>query len=346
MKCPRKILTLFCTLLLAAASGLPQEPKSGGPTSQDDAQARIRVVTNLVVVPVTVKDSEGHLVVDLSREEFRVLEDDVEQRLEVFSNDPFPLSAVILIDNDLETRVAKQVEPSLPAIAGGFSSDDEAFVARFDQTFQPGKGFTKDPDKLLTELKRTSLQSSPAPAPAGGAMGGGPKINGIPAPGASTIPPSGRILKGQPTKTVDDAVYEAAELLRDRDRERRKIIFLVSDGVNSKLNKNSFDDTVKVLLTAGISVYGVGVGSAYLNRKLTTLSKYAHATGGDVFYAAKREEMEDLYPAVTEEARNQYTLAYVPRGTDPTAEHHSIEVRIKRPGLTIHTRDGYYTGRP
>jgi len=43
-------------------------------------------------------------------------------------------------------------------------------------------------------------------------------------------------------------------------------------------------------------------------------------------------------------ARNQYTLAYAPSGTDRGAEYHSIEVRVRREGLTILTREGYYSG--
>jgi hypothetical protein len=54
--------------------------------------------------------------------------------------------------------------------------------------------------------------------------------------------------------------------------------------------------------------------------------------------------MEQLYAKVTEEARNQYTLAYSPSGTDRGAEYHSIEVRVKREGMTILTRGGYYAG--
>jgi VWFA-related protein len=355
MDCTRKTLAGMSVLVLLAvtnaATGQQQPGQPPAPPSQDDAQARIRVTSNLVVVPVTVKDGSGRVVLDLRREEFRVLEDNVEQHVDVFTNEPFPLSVVILIDNDLETRVAEQVEPTLPALAAGFGPGDEVYVARFDQSFKEGKGFTSDQDQLLTQLKRTHVSSSPPAAPGGGTLGSGPKINGIPAPGTSSLPPSGIILKGQPTKSVDDAVFAAAGILKDRARERRKIILLVSDGVNSHNNKVSFKDSVRALLTGGISVYGVGVGSAYFNRGVplisratnTTLSKYARATAGDVFYGAKRSEIEEQYARAFEEARTQYTLAYVPRGTDRSLDYHSIEVRVRRPGLTVDARDGYYS---
>ena len=96
-------------------------------------------------------------------------------------------------------------------------------------------------------------------------------------------------------------------------------------------------------------MYAIGVGEANLNRGITflgnnILAKYAHATGGDIFYGSSKEDLEGLYTRVSEQARNQYTIAYVPRGTDRTADYHNVEVRVKRQGLTIKTRDRYYSG--
>jgi len=120
----------------------------------------------------------------------------------------------------------------------------------------------------------------------------------------------------------------------------------VSDGVNGgkKYNTNTYDATVKEVLGHSISVFGVGVGSAFYDRRFERLSEYAHATGGDVYYAAKKESLQDLYSRITEEARNEYTLAYVPRETNKAKDYHDVEVRVKREGLTILTRNRYYTG--
>jgi VWFA-related protein len=145
------------------------------------------------------------------------------------------------------------------------------------------------------------------------------------------------------TKNLDDAIYAAGVMLKDRGRERRKIIFVVSDGANSRNNRVSFDETLKLLLTADVSVYAVGVGQANLSLGMTPLSRYARMTGGDVFYANSRGELESLFSRVTEQARNQYTLAYAPKGTDRSREFHSIEVKVRRGALTILARDGYYT---
>lgn len=360
MKSLRKTLLLVCgivlaTLLTQRAAPAPQQgstPAVGQQNAQTPAQqnrqGRITSFVNQVVVPVTVKDRSGRLIADLRRDEFRIFEDNIEQRIAYFGAEPTPISMVLLVDNDLKSKDAKQVTDSLRAVVGGLSLNDEAVVCRFDQFFHEGKGFISDPDKLLTELKRTRLDDEPSVAPSSPAVGSGPSINGHSATGdAPNISGGLTNIKGQPTKALDDAVYNAAQLLKDRDpeRQRRKIIFLISDGVNgTKFNVNHYDTVLKELLRYNIGVYGVGVGSAYFERRFERLSKYAHDTGGDVYYGMKSRAMEELYMRVTEEARNQYTLAYAPSGTDRGAEYHAIEVRVKREGLTILAREGYFAG--
>ncbi|PYU11827.1 MAG: hypothetical protein DMG37_15305 [Acidobacteria bacterium] len=326
-------------------------PQAQNPTPVQQPQQQqppgLRVQVNQVIVPVTVKDGSGRLVPDLRKDEFRILEDNVEQRIIAFGADAFPLSLVLLIDNDLNRKNARQVAESLDSIIAGLSASDEAFVCRFDTYVHEGHGFISDQDKLLTELKRTRLDEQPDAGPAG-SVNDTPTINGHSATGdAPKLPETTLNIQAQSNKALDDAVYTAAQLLKDRDpdRKRRKVILLISDGVNNpKVNTNKYDAVIKDLLRYDITVYGVGVGAAYFNRKFERLAKYAKDSGGDVYYGLKSRDMEELYSRVTEEARNQYTLVYAPAGTDRSAEYHSIEVRVKREGLTILTREGYYSG--
>jgi VWFA-related protein len=362
MKSLRKIAG-FTTLLFFAAPALrngftartpqktpasPQQPAPPDDLRLSEARAKITVNANLVVLPVTVKDGSGHLVPDLGKDEFRVFDDGVEQRIDVFTTEAFPLSMVILIDNDLKEKDAKKVENSLDAIVGGMSDLDEAFVCRFDNFFHPGKGFTSNQDALLLELKRTKLESHSAILPPGGPFNG-PTVNNHAVDGSPSVPESTRTIFAAPTKALDDAVFDAAELLKNRPRNRRKIIFIISDGVDGgkKYNTNTYANTVKEVLAHSISVFAVGVGSAFYDRRFERLSEYAHATGGDVYYAEEEGSMEDLYSRITEEARDQYTLAYLPtgiKGAQNAKDYHDVEVRVERQGLTILTRNKYYTG--
>src|SRR5260370_25879893 len=155
---------------LRARTPRPRTPQQGStapaqaqnpqpPPQRPQQQPGVRVEVEQVIVPVTVKDGSGRLVPDLRKDEFRILEDNVEQRIVSFSADAFPLSLVLLIDNDLKSKDARQVAERLDSIVAGLSASDEAFVCRFDQFFPEGKGFTSDHDKLLTELKHSRLDA-------------------------------------------------------------------------------------------------------------------------------------------------------------------------------------------
>src|SRR5574341_1055398 len=90
-----RVVALSLAALVAASAPAQQ---------QEDPRFRIRTTVALVVVPVTVKSPAGEAVLDLRREEFRLFEDKVEQEIDLFSNDPFPLSAVVLLDNGLPQK--------------------------------------------------------------------------------------------------------------------------------------------------------------------------------------------------------------------------------------------------
>ncbi len=329
----RKILALAIISLLSLPAAY----------SQSDVPARIKVDTSLVVVPVSVKDGNGALVPDLKRDEFRIFEDGKEQRISLFSADAYPLSAVILIDNNMPLKSSEQVQNSLKAIAASFGAADEAALMTYDQFSQTLLEFTKDNDQLFTQLKRLHLESafpgsnSPATSPT-------PKINNQQiSPG---VPQINDKAPQANNARLDDAMYAASQMLRDRGRDRRKIIFLVSDGTNSHRNTMNTDRVLENLLAADIAVYAIAVGNKILREGSGPLKKYAEATGGDYYYASNATSLERLYSALAEQARNQYTIAFTPTAPNKSKDFHSIEVRVRRPGLSLIARQGYYSGAP
>jgi VWFA-related protein len=309
----------------------PQVPRQAK-APQSEAQARIAVNSDLVVLPVTVKNRKGQLVPDLQQQEFRVFDDKVEQSIDVFTAEAFPLSLVVLIDDDLKSADAEQMAPSLQAIAGGISSSDEVLICRFDLKFYPGEGFTSDLDKLTTQIRVAQEHS--------GASTSGPVpfvYEPIPTPAPTN-------LGSRPTKALDDAIYSATQLLNDRDPSRRKIILLISDGINGvEFNQHKYDDVRVALLHGNTSLYSLAVGSSSFHRRFSRLLHYANDTGGNIYYAVKKDALEKLYSKITEQARHEYTLAYRPRGNDRISSYHVVEVLTTREGLIINTRPGYYT---
>ncbi len=316
-------------------AGKPQNPKQGS-----DARSAIVRRTELVIVPVTVKNRDGVLMGDLRRDEFRVYCDNVEQQIVFFTSDPFPLSAVVLLDNNLSIKSAEQVQKSLSAISAGFGPLDEVALVTYDQFPNTVADFSFNNDQLYTKLKRLDLAYRYPGPPSGGPLTSGATVNGRSA--ETGLPTPQGVKQETETTDLDDAVFAAGEMLKGRGRDRRKIIFLISDGNNSRSNTHSLDQTLQMLLNSDVSVYSISVGHAFLQKQSTRLEKYATTTGGDTFYAGKDRGLENLYSSVTEQARNQYTLTFGPQDTDHTKDFHTIEVRVRRPDLDVTARQGYY----
>lgn len=324
----------------SAGPQTPTPPDAPDQPPTDD-RAKIKTTVALVVVPVTIKGRGNTLVTGLEKNDFRIFEDGYEQEIAEFSDDPFPLSVAVLFDDDLKRSTEEKVKDTLQAVAGGFGPADEVSLWRFDEVPEQLADFITDNDVLQTQLKRVELDNS-FPGVGSVPMTGGPQVNTEALPGPLQVP---AMAAGHPNnKHINDAIYEAAMQLRERASDHRKIIFLISDGLNAKNNTHSYDQTLKLLLSSDISVYAVGVGEANLNHGINVLAKYAHSTGGDIFYASNRDDLDQLYPRVTEQARNQYTLAYVSSQTDKSQPYHAIEVRVRRPGLSLNAREGYYPG--
>ena len=293
-------------------------------------------------MPVTVKNRDGQLVGDLRSDEFRILQDGVEQKIIRFSSDPYPLSAVVVIDNNLSQKQSAQVQKSLVAIAAGFGPADEVALVTYDQFPKTVADFSFNNDQLFTTLKRLDLGSHfPGAGFDGGPMSAGPTANGHSLENGAPTPLGAKL--APESKNLDDAVYAAGEMLKGRGRDRRKTVFLISDGNNSRHNDHTFNQTIQLLLTGDVSVYSISVGHALLQHETARLEKYAADTGGDSFFAGSAPDLERLYAKVTEQARNQYILVFTPEEADRTKDYHTIEVRVRRPDLDVSAREGYYS---
>jgi VWFA-related protein len=324
-------------------------PDDTGATNRDDLY-KIIVRVNQVTVPVTVKDSNGRLVEGLLKNDFSVYEDGKEQTLNFFTSDPFPLSAAVVLDLGMPDEVVRKVNETLPALAGAFSPYDEVGLYVYGNTVSKSLEFSPANDRFSSALSRAKKPGRTGGVPVvSGPMAGGPTINGVP-----FDPSVPRVsVPRRESRVLNDAILAAAIDLAKRDRTRRKVIFVISDGREIG-SKAGYSDVLKSLLTNNINVYAVNVGASAIPgyRSLekinvpfsgagNILPKYASATGGQVFPEFDRDAIERAYAQVTGEARNQYTLGYSTRAT-PSTDYRSIEVRIHRGGLKVIARDGYF----
>jgi VWFA-related protein len=94
---------------------------------------------------------------------------------------------------------------------------------------------------------------------------------------------------------------------------------------------------------------GNGGGSNYPPQQRRTdgkknLQRMVDETGGRLFEIKKGQDVAQIYTQIAEELRAQYRLGYTPTQDAAAAGYHQINLSTKQKGLTIQTRDGYYTG--
>jgi VWFA-related protein len=334
-------------------------PEGGATQERDSANDELFRITkdvNQVLVPVRVTDDSGRLVDGLLAKDFAVYESGRKQALNFFTSDPFALSAAVVFDVGMPDAAVQKVNQTFPALEGAFSQYDEVALYTYSNTVGQMADFGAVGRKLtavLNELKSVPGRNNGPPIMGGPLGPQGPVINGIP------VDPSVPRVRTPPQEShvLNDAILAAALDLSKRDKARRRIIFIISDG-RERGSDASYRDVLKVLLTNGIAVYGLGVGGAALPgygslQRLhlprmgygNLLPKYASATAGEYFPELSRNAIEDAYARAIGDARNQYTLGYVTRAM-PSGTYRPIEVTVDRPDLNVYARDGYYPAPP
>ena len=337
----------------AAQTQRPANGQGGMPGKRDDLY-QMSISVNFVQIPVTVKDSSGRLVPGLTSNDFKVYEDGVPQQLKFFTADSFPLSAAIVVATDLPATTMKKVNESLPALISAFSEFDEVALYRYGHTVQQISGFSGASGvstATINRIKRPGRQGGPPMT--GGPFGGGPSINGHPVNDPNAGGPGDVQTPPREFYVLNDAILRAAQDLSKRDKARRRIIFVISDG-RELGSTNSYDEVKKILLSNNVSVYGVGVDTAAIpiydkaNRirvpgfgTANILPKYVSDTAGDMLAEFDRAGIEQAYAKIADTARNQYTLGYTTQATKSSA-FRTIDVRVLRPNLNVFAKQGYY----
>jgi len=325
---------------------------ANGITTSSNDLYKITTNVNFVIVPVTVKDQDGRPVAGLQAKDFIVLEDGGRQTLKFFTSDPFPLSAAVVLDLGMPDVAVQKVNRTFPALQGAFSSYDEVGVYTYSSTVSQQAGFGGTTQRLAAVLNqlKTDRGRNNGPPVTSGPLASGPSVNGVPV----DQPVQPVITPPKESHVLNDAILAAARDLSKRDRTRRKIIFVISDGREFG-SVASYRDVLKVLLTNNIMVYAVGLEASAIPvygkiQRFThlphygysdILPKYANATGGEVFNELSSSDVELAYSAALGEARNQYTLGYTTRAT-PSSKYREIDVRVRRADVKVYAKAGYY----
>jgi len=324
------LVSLFTSLILLALAGVwtgtgaqaqqpapPQEPgqQTAPPAQKQDDNFRIQRDVNLVVLHATVLDDRGRFVPDLKQENFRVLEDKVEQKLALFKREDIPISVGLVIDNSGSMRDKRdRVNTAALTFVKTSNPNDEAFIVNFNDDYylDLDKDFTSDLNEMKDALERIDSRGSTA---------------------------------------LYDALIGSLDHLKKGHRDK-KVLLVITDGVDNASRK-SLEITVQEAQRSEALIYAVGLFSqetkSDAKRARRALNALTQATGGLAFFPERTEDTEAICTQIAHDIRNQYTLAYYPTNTSRDGRFRSVQVEAIPPRgrgkVFVRTRNGYYAQR-
>jgi len=338
-------ISLLLVFVVSASSSVLGQSKSPTPPSspqkQDDQDIDpddvISVNTSEVLLPVTVRNASGLLVGNLTRKDFRVFEDGVEQSLSDLSLRKVPVDVVLIVD--ASSSVAENLDDFRRA-AEGFAThlavDDRVSLMQFDDRVVLLLDWTASMAQLRRALKRIApgmftrfhdamLLASRDLPPRGNARHAIIVLtDGIDSGRGSTFQAALRAaLESQTT------VYVVSNTRIERVAKQKELLALSGSDSATRFNRLRIDD--------------LRLGLAALEASERNLDALTAATGGKLYRPATFDDLEKTYREVAEELRHQYTIYYSPSDLKRDGRFRRVRVETTTPAHQVSARIGYYS---
>jgi len=298
------------------------QPSTGKPSGQAQAgQGRGPAATNEgiyifyseapeVFLHATVIDERNRLVMDLTKPDFTVYENDQPQTIQLFKREDFPVAMGILIDNSGSMREKRdEVNKAALNLVRSSNKDDQVFVVNFSDEPILDQDFTADIHKLQGALEHVEARGGTA---------------------------------------LYDAVVAACDHLAE-SKLQRKVLFVVTDGEDDASQESLEEAVHRVQQENGPVIYAIGLLGDEKSRKAKrALETFAQRTGGIAFFPPTLTDVDEISSSVAHDIRSQYTISYKPTTPKSQGGYRSIRVDAHARGykkLTVRTRSGYYPGQ-
>ncbi len=320
------LLLVLCPVLLLAQKPAPSSAQTASavsnPARADDPaaplpgsdQTTMKVDVKLVNVFVTVTDPTGAPVGSLTRDNFRLLEDGVPQKIAVFDRESeMPLSIVLAIDASLSTKkdLRLELESARKFAREILRPQDALSVFQFSEVVEQLGGFTSDLHRVDEAISRVHVRSATA---------------------------------------MYDALYLGADALMPR--QGRKVMVVITDGGDT-ISTTTYAQALREAQQAEAMVYSIIVVPIEASAGRDTGGEHAliqisHDTGGKYYYASSLGQLDRAFRQISEELRTQYLLAYYPsqRLADSDFRRITVQITGTDEDLKAHNRAGYYTSKP
>jgi Ca-activated chloride channel homolog len=269
------------------------------PTSDESQQISegdvLRVTTNLVTIPVSVRALNGTYLFDLRKEEFRIYEDGIEQEVGSFSSVERPFSVVLLIDTSSSTEAnLAQIKDAVHAFIAQLRPLDSVLPVLFAGQVVP---LLQKPTTNRTILRDT-LEKARTDSGNNG------------------------------TKLYDAIDFAYQSLARVSGR---KAVILFTDG-DDTWSTATMRTTLCKTSELDALIYPIHYGSS---ASAIYLQALASETAGRFYQADDADTIKRSFAAIAEELRRQYDVGYYPQTTSPRPLARRIKVEVDRPDAEV-----------
>jgi Ca-activated chloride channel homolog len=276
---------------------------------QQEDKPTFTAESRLVVLHASVIDKNGKLIPNLTRDSFKVFENNVPQEIKTFKREDVPVSIGIIIDNSGSMRDKRQkVEAASLALVKASNPNDEVFIVNFNDEAYLDVPFTNDIKKMQEGLTRIDSRGGTA---------------------------------------MRDAINMSLDELRGKGKKDKKVLIVVTDG-NDNTSVVSIERLLERLHRAdGVLVYAIGLLNDEERREAgkakRALNALTTASGGLAYYPKELNEVETIALDVAHEIRNQYIITYRPELQALDGSFRTIKVTVNAPNKpVVRTRSGYY----
>lgn len=309
----------WSSLMLAAGLAVTLVPL----TLKAQQDPDFAISSDMVLVPVSVKNDQGEAVRGLTVQDFRILSDGKQQAIRYFEEHHSPVSVLLLIDVSSSMKGAPLDEARRAArgFIQGTTAESEIALAGFNHHYQLHVDFTQE---------RQQVESA---------------LAGLEAEGGTAL---------------FDAIVEGIRAL-ESSRWKRRALVLLSDGKDQD-SRTSFEAVESIVLSSQAAVFSVGEFSeeereVFGNRQkyyklpevdvnlnpIWVLDRLAELTGGAAYFPAQGQTPVQLFERVARELRNQYLIGFhSTRDGSESSRFRSIHVELRFGApFQVTARQGY-----
>jgi Ca-activated chloride channel homolog len=317
------------------------------------AQVQFRSDVHLINVGFSVRDAQGKLITDLTQDDFEVVEDGVPQKIAFFArSQDVPLNLGLIMDvsgsqGSFVKSHVKDLETFLKSVLG---KDDRAFLVCFGNHIRLVRDFSSSPEDLVDGLRQFKQGIGDRVRIN---FGRNKKKKQPEAPEPPLFPELGPPELRFAGTAFYDSIYHsinqrmaANAAASGKDRARRALI-MFSDGEDNS-SAHHMLDAIEAAQAEDVLLFCIrytDVRNGRLNARnkygASVMERLALETGGGD-YDARAKGIADNFRQIGEQLRSSYELGY--HSTNPVSDDsfHKISIRIKREGLTVRSKTGYF----